>query len=177
MLDSRLKGAGRYLLVMEKAQHDLNDALSHYRWAGRDRAQVFEILYQVATHLAYLNEKCGRIHGDLKARNLIRVQVETEHGTEMVWVLIDLDASCKIGDAAGQKLTSTSMFPPEMARQYLANASAEATNMEPVVASAQLEFWYFGCLVYQLCTQDGKTLWHADQADNIDEKQLWPLVR
>ena len=74
VLDSRLKGGGRYLLVMEKAQHDLNDALSHYRWAGRDRAQVFEILYQVATHLAYLNEKCGRIHGDLKARNLIQMR-------------------------------------------------------------------------------------------------------
>eukprot|EP01043_Picozoa_sp_COSAG02_P133082 COSAG02_NODE_71065_length_192_cov_98.473118_2_plen_27_part_01 len=27
--------------------------------------------------------------------------------------------------------------------------------MEPVLASAQLEFWYFGCLLYQLCTQDG----------------------
>ena len=103
--------------------------------------------------------------------------VETEHGTKMVWVLIDLDASCEIGDAAGQKLTSTSMFPPEMARQYL----AEDVNMEPVTASAQLEFWYFGCLVYQLCTLDGKTLWHADQADNIDEEQMrqlayeWPL--
>eukprot|EP01043_Picozoa_sp_COSAG02_P022472 COSAG02_NODE_1169_length_14132_cov_85.570187_6_plen_1172_part_00 len=179
MLDSRLKGAGRYLLVMEKAQHDLNDALSHYRWAGRDREQVIEILYQVATHLEYLNEKCGRIHGDLKARNLVQMLVETEHGTKMVWMLVDLDASCKIGDIAGKKLTSTAMFPPEMARQYLEGT----VNMEPLVASAQVEFWYFGCLVYQLCTLDGKTLWHADQSDNIDEEQLrqlayqWPEYR
>ena len=79
----------------------------------------------------------------------------------MVWILIDLDASCAIGDAAGQKVTSSAMFPPEMARQHLAE------DTEPVVASAQLEFWYFGCLVYQLCTQDGKTLWHADQADTV----------
>ena len=105
VLDSRLKDAGRFLLVMDKAHHDLNDALSHYRLAGRDRGSVFEILYQVATHLAYLNEDCGRVHGDLKARNLIQVQIETAHGTVMVWMLIDLDASCTIGDAAGQKVT------------------------------------------------------------------------
>ena len=29
---------------------------------------------------------------------------------------------------------------------------------------------------YQLCTKDGATLWHADQADNIDKKQLRQLA-
>jgi hypothetical protein len=45
-----------------------------------------------------------------------------------------------------------------------------------VLASAQLEFWYFGCLVYQLCTEDGATLWHANQADNIDDEQMRQLA-
>eukprot|EP01048_Picozoa_sp_COSAG05_P041726 COSAG05_NODE_22122_length_267_cov_0.601190_1_plen_79_part_01 len=45
-MDGRLKGAGRYLLVMEKAQHDLSDALSHYQIAGRDRANVFHFFKQ-----------------------------------------------------------------------------------------------------------------------------------
>ena len=68
-LDPRLQGeAGcsyRFGLVMPAAKRDLSDALSHYRIAGRDRRQVLEILHQVATHLRYMNDDCGRIHGDL----------------------------------------------------------------------------------------------------------------
>ena len=68
-LDPRLQGeAGcsyRFGLVMSAAKRDLSDALSHYRIAGRDRRQVLEILHQVAMHLRYMNDDCGRIHGDL----------------------------------------------------------------------------------------------------------------
>ena len=35
---------------------------------------------------------------------------------ELVWVTIDLDASCKIGDEAGKKKTSSACYPPEMVR-------------------------------------------------------------
>eukprot|EP01043_Picozoa_sp_COSAG02_P133976 COSAG02_NODE_72080_length_188_cov_18.842697_1_plen_31_part_01 len=31
---------------------------------------MFQILHQVAGHLAYLNEEKGRIHGDIKPRNI-----------------------------------------------------------------------------------------------------------
>ena len=69
-MDSRLKGddSYKYLLTMPQAKSDLNDALAHSRFAGRNRGQVAKILYQIASHLQYLNEHCQRIHGDLKPR-------------------------------------------------------------------------------------------------------------
>ena len=108
-MDSRLKGddSYKYMLTMPQAKSDLNDALSHTRLAGRNRAQVVKILYQIATHLRYLNEQCHRIHGDLKPRNVVQLEVETDTGIELVWILIDMDASCAIGEVAGQKLTSS----------------------------------------------------------------------
>ena len=108
-MDSRLKGddSYKYMLTMPQAKSDLNDALSHTRFAGRNRAQVVKILYQIATHLQYLNEQCHRIHGDLKPRNIVQLEVETDTGMELVWILIDMDASCAIGEDAGQKLTSS----------------------------------------------------------------------
>jgi hypothetical protein len=65
--DKRLLGTvlWTHLLILQPAQHDLSDALSHYQIAGRNRQQVVEILYQVAGHLKYMNEGCSRIHGDL----------------------------------------------------------------------------------------------------------------
>lgn len=71
-----------------------------------------------------------------------------------------------------------------MARQHLSSSdsSSEATT-PPIKASVQLEMWNFGVTMYQLCTTDGATLWHSDQADNIDEPQLrqlassWPKIR
>ena len=107
-----------YLLVLPRARHDLSDAVSHYRFAGRSKAQVIQIGRQVADHLRYLNEECGRIHGDLKPRNLIQIQHPEQ--PVFIWNLIDLDASCAIGEIAGQKVTSSAFFPPEMARNQLA---------------------------------------------------------
>jgi serine/threonine protein kinase len=241
-MDIRLKGENQkcFLLVMPQAKHDLSDVLSHSRFAGRDRTEVIKILAQVVDHLQYLNEGCNRLHGDLKPRNLIQLEITADNGvTVLVWVLIDLDASCEIGSPAGQKITSSAYYPPEMARQELAksatdNADSDSSqnsrkieleqiidekranlnelrsksldtedeemallhelkilkaelnhtgSAEPVKASVGFEMWYFGCLLYQLCTLDGATLWDANQADNIDEDQLrqlayqWPQIK
>ena len=80
-------------------------------------------------------------------------------------------------------LGCSAYFPPEMARQELAKhagsaclTSSDHKELEPVKASVQFEMWYFGCLVYQLCTEDGATLWHANQADNIDDRQMRELA-
>ena len=112
--DPRLKGEDeyRYMLVMDRADGDLSDALSHSRVAGRERNDVVEIARQVAGHLRYLNEECNRLHGDIKPRNVVKIT----HGTKTTWVLIDLDASCTIGTPAGLKKTSSSCYPPEMVR-------------------------------------------------------------
>lgn len=108
-IDNRLKGdeSYKYLLTMPQAKSDLNDALAHSRFAGRNRGQVTKILYQIASHLQYLNEHCYRIHGDLKPRNVVQVETNSDVGIELSWTLIDLDASCEIGENAGQKFTSS----------------------------------------------------------------------
>ena len=160
-----------FLLVMPRARQDLSDALSHYRFAGRNQPQVQQIGYQIAGHLRYLNEECARIHGDLKPRNVIQLEIDTEDGMQLVWVLIDLDASCAIGKLAGQKVTSSAYFPPEMARRELSHA-----DHQDVIASIGFEMWYFGCLLYELCTEDAETLWKSTQADNIDHTQLAQLA-
>ena len=59
----------RYMLMIDKAATDLSDALSHTRIAGRKLPEVVKIARQVAGHLSYLNEECGRLHGDIKPRN------------------------------------------------------------------------------------------------------------
>ena len=170
--DNRLEGeeSYRWLLVMDRAHHDLSDAVSHNQMAGRNQKQVAEILYQLVGHLKYLNEECGRIHGDIKPRNIVLLQL----GTALAWVLIDLDASCEIGSLAGQKVTSSAFLSPEMARQQLAPPASKA---DLVTASVQLEMWAFGVVLHQLCTTDGETLWHANQADNIGDDQLRQLAR
>ena len=76
---------------------------------GRDEKQVKWILREIATHLQYLNETCGRLHGDLKPRNVVQPYRNNTDagGKELAWTLIDLDAGCKIGEDADQKETST----------------------------------------------------------------------
>jgi len=78
------------------------------------------------------------------------------------WVLIDLDATCAIGSVAGQKVTSTAYFPPEMARYKQEGATVQAPK-----ATVQFEMFYFGLLVYQLCTRDAELVWKTNQADNM----------
>ena len=57
----------------------------------------------MAHHLRYLNEDVGVIHGDIKSRNIVQL--------DGGWRLIDLDASCRLGESAGEKLS----WPPELA--------------------------------------------------------------
>ena len=122
----------------------------------------------------------------MKSRNIVKVV--SADGT-VSWVLIDLDATCAIGSAAGQKVishcqmkhyrsflfvavaltvalalqvTSSAYFPPEMARYKQKGATWQAP-----VATVQFEMFYFGLLVYQLCTPDAELVWKTNQADNM----------
>ena len=98
--------------------------------------------------------------------NIVKIIIEGG----AVWVLIDLDACCKLGDLAGQKVTSSAFFPPEMARRELDKATNKLkSEIEIVLASKQFEMWYIGLLLLQLCTVDAPTLWQSTQADNILE--------
>ena len=47
---------------------------------------------------------------------------------------------------------------------------------DEITASVGYEMWYFGVLLYQLCTLDGETLWKVDQADNISKAEMLDLA-
>ena len=177
MMDRERHGenAFRYLLVMPQANRDLSDLLSHDRVAGHKLDEVRDILKQVAGCLHYLHSACCMIHGDIKSRNI--VEVDGPDGTAL-WKLIDLDAACRIGDDAGQKITSNACFPPEMARYELEKAqSGDAVRVQPPTATAAFEVFSFGLLVFQICTRNAETLWQTNQADEMvnwdtDSRQL-----
>jgi hypothetical protein len=69
------------------------------------------------------------------------VEIETSTSKQLVWVLIDLDASCEIGTRAGQKLTSSAFYPPEIARQKLMKQAppTHARDLTAVVAEKQAQ--------------------------------------
>ena len=69
------------------------------------------------------------------------MEIETSTGKQLVWVLIDLDASCEIGTPAGQKITSSAFYPPEMGRQELMKQAppTHAADLTAVVAEKQAQ--------------------------------------
>ena len=144
----------------------MQDFLAHSRMAGSDLQAVTDIMRQCGTHLQYMHHQ-GRIHGDFKPRNIVKI---VNDGNER-WILIDLDASCAVGLPAGQKVTSSGFFPPEMARRELGKTvpNKSSDDSETVLASEQFEFWYFGLLLLQLLSSNAPTLWQCDQADDILE--------
>ena len=62
-----------FVITMPAAEKDLSDLLSHNRIAGLDIQAVVDIMRQVGQHVQYLH-KFGRIHGDLKPRNIVKIE-------------------------------------------------------------------------------------------------------
>lgn len=150
-----------YLITMPAATSDLSDTLSHDHIAGVDLPVVTGVLRQVGLSIKYMHQSLRRCHGDLKPRNICKV---ASKDGRYAWILIDLDASIAFG-ASGEKTTSSAFFSPEIARRELDKKKGE--DFEDVLASPQLEMWYFGLLVMQLSTKDAPTLWQSTQSDNI----------
>ena len=69
---TRCKDPRPFLIVMPAAQMDLSDFLSHNRVAGMDIKAVVAIMQQIGQHVQYMHT-CGRIHGDLKPRNIVKI--------------------------------------------------------------------------------------------------------
>ena len=97
-----------YLLVMERGERSLHDACTKERFSGYNYDNIWSVMRDVAASLQILH-KSGMIHGDLKGRDILRVNLKGK------WILCDMDASSKMGDPAGLK-TSSGNAPPELAR-------------------------------------------------------------
>jgi serine/threonine protein kinase len=111
-----------HLLVMERGgRNDLSDIISHQNFVAKDILKVRDIAIAIARILEFLNETCGVMHGDVKARNFVPlgedvVIASPDHDDVVVYAAIDLDNAALIGkEYAGQKRTSSGYMPPEQA--------------------------------------------------------------
>ena len=131
-----LSSAFPFVLVMPAAEQDLSDYLSHSRMAGSDWEAVGAVMRQVAEHIGFLHVTCNTIHADIKPRNIVKIDIDGI----VAWVLIDLDAACMRSAPTGQKVTSSSNFPPELARHELDKVHRGA-GIEMVIATENLDIW------------------------------------
>ena len=159
--DPRLRG--RYLLVMERADRDMVDSLAHDGIAGTNRLAVVRIARDIVSTSQYINHTLGCSHGDMKPRNF----VETIHadGTTR-WKAIDFDAATKHGSTVSPKC-STGFISPQRARLLI--DSADASEDIDLAASASLDMFALGLVLFQLCSTDGSSPFLSNQADNLVE--------
>ena len=81
-------------------------------------------------------------------RNIVQVEVDTDTGTELAWTLIDLDASCPIGEDAGQKLTSSYVWTATVVQPIVVIACLSVLAL-PLLCASRC------CLQRLLSTRDG----------------------
>lgn len=173
-----------YCLVMPLGDRNLFVAIKQERFAGVNMGEVKHVFKQLLECVDHMHSK-NTLHADIKPLNLVRVAGR--------WKLIDLDASCEIGeDAVGLK-SSTAYMPPEVLFEYEGPAMrhksvqvlCEATNnklglSKPLLtAHPSFDMWSLGCILYQLCS--ASMLFQGDLDDNLsssieDNDNLWDLM-
>ena len=123
---------------------------------------------QLVHCVEHMHEK-GVLHADLKTLNIVR--------TAGQWKLIDLDAACVIGKEPVGHKSSSAYVPPEAIyvdektdsaceRSVVTVKKGEA-NYQLLTAHPSFDVWSLGCILYQMCTDDGKPLMQGGQDDNL----------
>ena len=171
-----------FCLVMPLADRNMFVSLKQERYAGRDMEQVRHVFLQLVRAVHHLHEK-GILHGDIKPLNLVRVDAQ--------WKLIDLDASCVIGEqTVGSKSSSAYICPEGLYADTIreavvvrseANQFQKGARFELLVAHPSFDVWSLGCVLYQLCNSDVRPLFQGGQDDNLsadmrDDDNLWMLA-
>ena len=172
-----------FCLVMPLADRNMFVALKQERWAGKDFVEVRHNFHQIVQAVGQLHQK-GVLHADLKTLNLVR---------NASWILIDMDASCFIGvDYTGFK-SSSAIMPPEAifadedrvticvkSRSNLPLIGRDAADVL-LLADPSFDVWSLGCILYHMCSEDGKPLFDGGQDDNLsssafENDNLWVLA-
>ena len=173
------KSRNMYLLVMScGAGVDLHDFIGHQNIAGKDLLVVVTIAKEIARCLQFLNETCGIIHGDVKARNFVA------RGVGLGFAAIDFDNASSIIDekVVGNKRTSSGYLPPEMANVEAYHRS-RAARAKPAVSIESLKeqlqralernFFFEVARISKLCEQAQQT---SDQSINAQLPPAQPTA-
>ena len=160
----------RYLLVLPYSDRPLSAIIQHEHICGSDWEQIRFIIKDIIIGIDAVH-KAQRIHGDLKPLNVMR-------RADGHLQLIDMDASVKLGDPCGVKL-STAYVPPEFTFLTTEEDSDKEivslrNELNAPLASTAWDYWSIGVVLYNLCT--GETLWQTNTEDNlVDEVSLEEL--
>ena len=166
-----------FCLVMPLADRNMYVALKQERWAPHNLGEIRHSFTQIVKAVSHLHDK-GIVHADIKTLNLIR--------RENRWILIDLDAACRIGvDEVGFK-SSTSIMPPEsIYADYdtdciYVKSKANMASGEALLAHPSFDIWSLGVILYQMCNIEVKPLFEGGQDDNLssdknDTVSLWTV--
>ena len=166
-----------HLLVLAAGERSLAAVIDAERAAPRWQSKCVRAKREVAEALAALHD-AGVVHGDVKARNVLRVSDGT-------YKLIDLDAAAPVGGYVGAKLSTAVAAPELLAARASARARSGAAASAVIAAavasgggsdgveshgpglipaSPAVDMWGLGALLFHMLR--GATLVHADAADN-----------
>ncbi len=136
------KGFSEYYfcIVMPAASRNLQQILNQENIVAKEWDQIRDIFKTLVTCTNYLHSK-GVIHGDVKPLNIMR-------SSDGKILLIDLDASVKIGDAISVKC-SPAYCPPELVR---VDIDTNAVSMGPLIAVEAFDMWALGCVLFEMCS-------------------------
>lgn len=161
-----------YVLVLERGERSLHEACARERIAGYAAEQIvfiFRSLLQ-CVHTLHL---AGIVHGDIKQRNVLRLNSRTE--ATQRWIMCDMDASAFVGDQIGRK-TSSAYAPPELARRRYSGNSDSLQSAE-----TSFDVWSLGVVLFELCT--GHSLFAQDTSNDelieeVDQTRLctWDTI-
>lgn len=134
--------------------------------AGYNIHETMFLAKRAAQCLGTINN-LGRIHGDFRPRNFVKVAAK-RMGTDPVgrtgkkvqlpdkWVVFDLSKSMSHGDPALLRMNSA-YLPPEVARVTF---NKNFSEKQMPIANEKMDVWSFGVVLYQLLT--GVPLFHAE---------------
>jgi serine/threonine protein kinase len=184
-----------YCIVMPAAERNLKSIIDSEHIAGKDWEVIYDIAKQISKGLQFLHQH-GVIHGDLKPLNIVRINSKYKLIDFDASVRFSPKEQCQYGCVK----YSSAYLPPEylfkhpetkeiMIREvptslYNLNKENQLENSVAKEAFSRLEydlikaspahdFWSFGCILYQLFTDE--FLWKANGSDNIIEDELEKL--
>eukprot|EP01041_Mallomonas_annulata_P005180 gene5180-10359_t len=187
---NKIQAESFFCIVMPLANRNMFVALKQERFAGRNMEEVRHIFIQLVNCVQHMHER-GVLHADIKTLNIVRVETQ--------WKLIDMDATCIIGqDPVGFK-SSSAYIPPEtiyidpidstarvrssavpvpvsvpvhVVSDASINIAAVPYNnsvYELILAHPSFDVWSLGCILFQMCNIDVRPLFQGGQDDNLSD--------